>query len=695
MAMAVGSGTGHISDSHVRVSTGAAVRAAGDYTSPLGNLFVCVAAYDGAEFDVVGVGCNAFDGADVTPPSPPVGLSAAPITGGLRLQWNSVLEAGLAGYRIYWRSSAFTNPHSPGVQAVDYLEGATLHLLSLPNSSTHSVAVTAVDFSGNESALSLVVQATPLAGSPPVVELTASSPSARQAEAITLSATGALTYSFDLNGDGVVDLTNATGLANVDTTSTGLIRPLVIGSGLSGSAVALGGVSLLITGNTRPVASAQANPHFGVAPLSVNFVGLAEDLEDDASLLSYAWDFNDDGIFEAGNDTLAPPPFVYNSPGLWNVKFRATDSQGAWDVDTIAVFATPKTGTEETVVEPGPMAQQFSAAVVNGMPAVAGVDQATNDIVFRRATRADGSAWGAQVLVYDETMPVYFISLAVVAGNPALVWTNDNGDMVYCRATDALGTSWNPAQLLETGAILYYCELVDCGGMPGIGYYNADFDQAIWWRASEVNGSNWDPQYHVSTVNTAAYGVATAMIGGYPAMAYGDDGATKVYFCRATAADGSSWGTEVEANSSKFTYNVELQEIGGVPCIAFAESGTYDIYYVRAYDASGSSFYTTTQAFTRPIGSIFPDQIQLAAINDKPAVSFIDLTALQAWYVPCADPLGVAWNDPRVVAALEPRALAAGTLNSLLILGGIPGIAYAWTDSLTQTQIRLVRIYGD
>ena len=50
-------------------------------------------------------------------------------------------------------------------------------------------------------------------------------------EPVASTATGAVSYSFDLNGDGVMDLTNATGIAMVDTTGVGIISPLVIGEG--------------------------------------------------------------------------------------------------------------------------------------------------------------------------------------------------------------------------------------------------------------------------------------------------------------------------------------------------------------------------------------------------------------------------------------------------------------------------------
>ena len=64
---------GPFTDNHVRISTGADVRAGGDYLSDLGNHFVCIVAFDGAVIDVVGVATNSYDETDTeVPPVPPM-----------------------------------------------------------------------------------------------------------------------------------------------------------------------------------------------------------------------------------------------------------------------------------------------------------------------------------------------------------------------------------------------------------------------------------------------------------------------------------------------------------------------------------------------------------------------------------------------------------------------------------------------
>lgn len=333
---------GPFSESHLRLSTAEYIAAGSDYLSEYGNLFICVAACNGATFDVVGVAANARDDGDTEAPPAPAGLTATPIAGGLELAWQPVVADDLAGYRVYWRDDWFFDRQATGLSSVGWLEGHTRHILPLGTDAPAHLRVSAIDISGNESALSDLVVANPLAGVAPPLQLTASAPSGMLNDAITLTATGADNYDWDLDGDGSYEVTGDTvGTQAADTSATGMIRPAVRGSVGDAGCIACGGVSVIITGNTRPVASAIADPQSGAAPLTVTFTGTAHDAEDGVEALAYAWDFDGDGIYEADTDTLAPADQEYDTAGVYGVKFRVTDSDGAWDVDTIPVQVLP------------------------------------------------------------------------------------------------------------------------------------------------------------------------------------------------------------------------------------------------------------------------------------------------------------------------------------------------------------------
>jgi hypothetical protein len=328
---------GPFTDNHVRLQ--AVTEASGDLTSTLGNTFVTVLSPSGSSIDVVGIGINQFDPANATAPATPLGLSATPVPGGIELSWSPVLENDLAGYAIYYADMSFVAPTAAGVQRVSYLEGGTRHILSGLKNATF-VAISAIDFGGNESAVSGIVSAVPLAAAPVAISLQTDRVSGMLNDSISLTASGASAYDWDLDGDGVFEIENDNaGSQSADTSATGLIRPRVRGRDGSGTYVALGGLSLIISGNSRPVASALATPTTGAVLLDVELSGIGEDLEDAAAALTFAWDLDGDGIYEEDTDS-GNIELTYNVPSLYNVKFRVTDTQGAWDVDTLSILAT-------------------------------------------------------------------------------------------------------------------------------------------------------------------------------------------------------------------------------------------------------------------------------------------------------------------------------------------------------------------
>ncbi|MEZ5337961.1 MAG: PKD domain-containing protein [bacterium] len=327
---------GPFTDSHVRLGL-----PSGGTLSTVNSFFAAVLVSSGDAADIVAIGLEMATAGDVDAPPGVSGLDISAVAGGAELQWNPVLAGDLAGYRIYWSTAGFINPHSVGVQALPYLEGASRHLLDGLSRRTF-IRVSAVDTSGNEGPVSELLSVTPLPGSAPQLSVTTNAVSGLRDDLVTVTATGAESYDFDLDGDGIFDSTgNATGSFSVDTSRTGIIRPRVRAHSADGTSVALGSVSLFITGNSRPVALAIADPQSGPAPLAVSFTGLGEDIEDPGDDLTYAWDFDGDGIFEADTDTSEPDPQSYSTPGTFNAKFRVMDSQGAWDVDTVAINVGP------------------------------------------------------------------------------------------------------------------------------------------------------------------------------------------------------------------------------------------------------------------------------------------------------------------------------------------------------------------
>lgn len=424
---------GPFSDAQVRCSV-----PEGNYLSNLGNLFVAVVACNGAAFDIVGVSVNLREGGDAEPPPVPTGLVAAAVAGGVELSWNGVIAGDLAGYQLYFRDGWFLDQQAVGLHAVPYLEGNTRHLLLGLGGETY-VRVSAVDLSGNESALSEIVHALPLAGEPPELLVTTDQVSGYLGLSATLTATGAESYDWDLDGDGSFDVTGDTsGTAQVDTSRTGIIRPAVRGLSEGGSAVAEGAVSLIVSGNARPVANGYAEPSYGPAPLTVDFTGAG--MDPDGEIVLYSWDFDGNGSYDwsdPGNSN--PPDQVYGIPYLRNVKFRIDDDQGAYDVDTVPVqILAPLPGPNES-----PVAVLRAEKTTSYWPFTIAFDgSASNDsdgsiVLFEWDYDGDG---GFEVYsstgVLDYTFPMYGVYETL------LRVTDDDGAQAEDELIVTLPTEW-------------------------------------------------------------------------------------------------------------------------------------------------------------------------------------------------------------------------------------------------------------
>ncbi|MCB1217174.1 PQQ-binding-like beta-propeller repeat protein [bacterium] len=363
---------GPFADSHVRLSLGKGISEGDSFLSSASNIFVTVLCFNGDSVDVVGLGLNPFDPADLTAPPQPAGLVASAVSGGLELQWNPVIAADLAGYRISYGSKPFINPDAVGVRQLDYLEGSTRLLLADLSSETF-VRIAAVDHSGNISEASELLSAVPLAGAAGSLLLVADAPSGGLSSQINVTASGADSYDIDTDGDGIFDISGqASGSFSVDTGSSGLIRPRV--RGVSGETVALGSVSLVISGNSRPVALAIADTATGSAPLEVNFDG-TESTDFDGSIVGGGWDFDGDGIYELWNETdtaVLSAVNNYTSPGVYNAKLRVLDDGGAWDVDTVSIVVTsPDSSVDaqlsaDNLLGPAPLTVNFNATASVG-----------------------------------------------------------------------------------------------------------------------------------------------------------------------------------------------------------------------------------------------------------------------------------------------------------------------------------------
>jgi hypothetical protein len=113
----------------------------------------------GAAYDA---GCyeRVVGGGDTTPPGAPAGLTAQAGDAQAALTWSANTEPDLAGYHVY-RSTSQAGPYAK--QNGSALAAAALTQTGLANGTTYWYRVSAIDTTGNESAQSGAVSATPQA----------------------------------------------------------------------------------------------------------------------------------------------------------------------------------------------------------------------------------------------------------------------------------------------------------------------------------------------------------------------------------------------------------------------------------------------------------------------------------------------------------------------------------------------------
>lgn len=87
--------------------------------------------------------------------------------------------------------------------------------------------------------------------------------------------------------------------------------------------------------NRSPVAAVSATPRTGPVPLTVSFDGSSSS-DPDGDALTYAWDFQDDGVTDT---TAVAPAFTYTSAGAFTARLTVRDPAGRSNSVTVRIDA--------------------------------------------------------------------------------------------------------------------------------------------------------------------------------------------------------------------------------------------------------------------------------------------------------------------------------------------------------------------
>jgi hypothetical protein len=97
---------------------------------------------------------------------------------------------------------------------------------------------------------------------------------------------------------------------------------------------------LYIVRQGRPVAVIDANPTKGYSPLTVNFDG-SNSYDTDGNIVSYEWDFTNDGSIDATGVTTS---HVYSEINTYVASLKVTDNQGKTDTATVSISVVTSIG---------------------------------------------------------------------------------------------------------------------------------------------------------------------------------------------------------------------------------------------------------------------------------------------------------------------------------------------------------------
>ena len=682
-----------------------------DYTSGFDNLFVNILVQGDSQVDVVGISSDSLSGADSEAPPVPTGLQASPVAGGLLLSWETVAAADLAGYRIHFADHSFISPDSAGVRHAGYVEGSTSQLLESLNGLTY-VRITAVDNNGNESAPSAEASALPLAGNAPQVLASVSKPSVQRGEPMDLLVVGdttGLLFDYDLDGDGLFELAGQSAATQaLPTQDSGLLRPRVMSIDSQGERTALGGVSLIVSSNSRPVASAGVSAQSGPAPLSVDFDG-TESTDFDGSIVGGGWDFDGDGIYDAFDEESTAQLTAnhsYAAPGFYNARLRVIDDEGAWDVDTVGIFVEGS-GTGQDFPPLAMLTSSDSRVYMGGLDqtyevtldASGSTDPEGGALEYAFDPEGDGefTAFGSQssighefdgngvhqvsVQVRDEAGQVSSASLLVsvyrvdsllldtqydLSNRTAIVGLKDNGsrrigilyndsvndDLRFTYSADSFGDSWMPSKILDSNGMEWASFIQDISQFAFFYYRDGD----LFYKHSSNDGTS----FGTGTVDDSADDAGNYCSGIYyndargngPAVAYynADDG--DLYFNKAASGGGTgvgSWDPPVAVDGTGDTgLFCSLQLVANRPAIAYYRADNGNLLYTRADDKEGTTW--SAPVVVDGTADDIGQHASLALIRDEagnvfPAIACHNATTNRIEYRRALDVNGDSWGD--------------------------------------------------
>ncbi|MEZ5338272.1 MAG: PKD domain-containing protein [bacterium] len=178
---------------------------------------------------------------------------------------------------------------------------------------------------------------------PPVADITGSPLSGTLPLTVSFDASAStdsdgtiVKYEWDFDGDGSWDLdTGSTATTSFEYTTAGVFDAVVRVTDDLGAtdteSLSENGLGSGIDINDPPVADITASPLSGALPLTVNF-DASGSTDSDGTIVTYEWDFDGDGSWDANTGSTGTTSFEYTTSGDFDPAVRVTDDDGATDI---------------------------------------------------------------------------------------------------------------------------------------------------------------------------------------------------------------------------------------------------------------------------------------------------------------------------------------------------------------------------
>lgn len=370
----------------------------------------------------------------------------------------------------------------------------------------------------------------------------------------------------------------------------------------------------------------------GTAPHCVYFDATASFDPDGNPIVSYAWDFENDGFVD---DTTATPLHTFLAPGAYTVKLTVSDGVLPGDTTLAIQVNDPGTWHVQTLDAMGDAGQNCSLAAIGGLPAIAYRQSSppnTYAMFMQSATlHGDPGDWSSSTIA--AVGDIRGISLAEVNGLPAIAYYDVASSPQFVAYSRYDGSAWLPSPPLDTdnnaGA---YCNLLVYDGQPRICYYQLSTigeGQLRLLSAGENLGATWPFAPAVLDgglpgMNVGQFASAVARPTNI-AAAYYDAAGLTLRYVRSNDPVLSGWTARIPDPRAGWDtgQGASLAIVNGNPCIAYyaqtaGPPAQATICFIRAEDAMGD--YWPASPDTLPMtGS--PD-LSLASIDGQPAIAY-------------------------------------------------------------------------